>query len=464
MHHAHLMKKYLIILFLLVSYPAFAQTITGVSGTVSNGQSITISGSDFGSGPIVLLFDDFEGGVNGNQLSLDSAPLGTWSHIQTADHTSYSTANTVSGGLAARFDSYDYPVNQHPNIYVNAPVAFNTLYISWWGLIPAGDIFPGCGYGGCNWKTIWVCDIGGSVNQGDVSVAANGTSAWSIFGNSYPYEYSAYLHDPWDSDNNVNLPNGTWHRFQLYIKGRTDNTGEERIWLTTTAGNTRLVKNRNRQTLEAGDENMRQRFYVNGYVRDTPNSHPTFDDVYIAYGENAQARVEIGNADTYTGCSSLAMCTPTSWGVSSIVCTVRQGNIPEGNAWVYVTDTNGNRSSGYPVTIGGGGGGDSSPPYTSGHYPAKGTTGFYKDSNIVLHLQDSGDGVDQSSIVVTVNGQTVSPNITGTQSDYTLTYDPPNPLAGEVVVRINAQDLHNPPNVMSQDTYTFTVGTVTVVE
>jgi len=201
-----------------------------------------------------------------------------------------------------------------------------------------------------NTITIWVNSNSGSVNEGDVTISAG--EAYAIFGNSYPYEYGHYLKDPWDSNNGVIFASGTWHRFQFYLKGRTDNTGEERIWLTTTAGNTRLVQNRDRQTLAVGDENKRQRFYVNGYVRDTPNSYPTFDDVYIAYGENAQARVEVGNADTYAGSNSLTMCTSTLWSDSSINCTVRQGGVEEGDAWIYVTDASGSRSSGYAITIG----------------------------------------------------------------------------------------------------------------
>jgi hypothetical protein len=348
------MIVFLILFLLLIISPVFAQTITGVSGTASNGQNITITGSNFGGGPNVLLFDDFEGGINGNQLATNLAPLGAWSAVQTPIRTSYSNANAISGSLGARFDSYDYPLNQHPVIHIDAPTGFNTFYISWWGLIPSGDRIPGCdGYGGCNWKTIWVSTNDGNVNDADVCIVSNGTSAWSIFGNDYPYEYSPYLKDSWDTNNDpaIGVP-GVWHRFQFYLKGSSNHSvGQERIWLTTTS--TRLVKNRNRQTLGTGDENKRRRFYVNGYVRDTPNSHPTFDDVYIAYGENAQARVEIGNANTYTGCSSLSMCTPTSWGSSSIVCTVRRGNLTEGYAWVYVTDAAGNRSPGYRITIDG---------------------------------------------------------------------------------------------------------------
>jgi hypothetical protein len=341
------MIVFLILFLLLIISPVFAQTITGISGTASNGQNITITGSNFGGGPNVLLFDDFEGGMNGNQLSLDRAPLGEWDSITSAAWTSYSNANAISGSLGARFDSYNYPPNQHPVILVDAPVPFNTFYISWWGLIPSGDRIPGCdGYGGCNWKTVWVSTNDGNVNDADVTINSNGPSTWLIFGNDYPYEYSPYI-------SGFDLVSGVWHRFQFFIKGSSNPAvGQERIWATTPHG-TVLRKSRDRQTLAVGDENKRQRFYVNGYVRNTPDSHPTFDDVYIAYGENAQARVEIGNASTYNGCSSLTMCTPTSWVSSSIVCTVRQGNLREGYAWVYVTDAVGNTSPGYRITIGG---------------------------------------------------------------------------------------------------------------
>jgi hypothetical protein len=101
---------------------------------------------------------------------------------------------------------------------------------------------------------------------------------------------------------------------------------------------------------------------------------------------------------------------------------------------------------------------NTTPPNTSGHSPAKGSKGFYKDSNIIVHILDSDEGVDQSSIAMTVNGQTVSPDISGTSSDYTLTYDSPNPFEpGDVVVTLKAQDLANSPNVMLQETYKFTV-------
>jgi len=65
---------------------------------------------------------------------------------------------------------------------------------------------------------------------------------------------------------------------------------------------------------------------------------------------------------------------------------------------------------------------DTTPLYTTGHSPAKDATGVAKDMNMAVRIKDDGEGVDQSSIVMTVEGAQVTPAITGTKADYTITY------------------------------------------
>ncbi|KAF5434161.1 Carboxypeptidase regulatory-like domain-containing protein, partial [Candidatus Methanophagaceae archaeon] len=103
--------------------------------------------------------------------------------------------------------------------------------------------------------------------------------------------------------------------------------------------------------------------------------------------------------------------------------------------------------------------GDTSSPYTSDHNPTKNATGIPRDTNIVVHIRDDGDGVDNTSIVMIVEGTQVTPTITGTTNDYTVTYTPPTPFDYEQVVdiTIDARDLASSPNVMPQDIYSFTV-------
>ncbi|GAI87520.1 unnamed protein product, partial [marine sediment metagenome] len=102
---------------------------------------------------------------------------------------------------------------------------------------------------------------------------------------------------------------------------------------------------------------------------------------------------------------------------------------------------------------------DNQSPFTSGHNPAANATNIADNTNIIVHVQDSGDGVDQSSIVMTVDGEAVNPTISGNQSDYTLTYDPPaNFLPQQVVtVTVEAQDIHDPPNIMAPTSWSFTI-------
>jgi len=88
---------------------------------------------------------------------------------------------------------------------------------------------------------------------------------------------------------------------------------------------------------------------------------------------------------------------------------------------------------------------DTTPPYVSGYSPPKGAANIAADTDIVLHVKDDGVGVDISTIVMKVNGQVVSPTITGTPADYTVTYDPITDFEpGQIVtVTVDAADLAN---------------------
>ena len=101
---------------------------------------------------------------------------------------------------------------------------------------------------------------------------------------------------------------------------------------------------------------------------------------------------------------------------------------------------------------------DTTPPYTTGHDPAKDAADV-PDTNIIVHVKDSGTGVDQNTIVMTVGGMEVTPARTGDKYDYTLTYDPLTDFDyGQVVdVTVDAADLNETPNVMTTDSYSFTI-------
>ncbi|MFH1061266.1 MAG: fibronectin type III domain-containing protein, partial [Candidatus Omnitrophota bacterium] len=105
--------------------------------------------------------------------------------------------------------------------------------------------------------------------------------------------------------------------------------------------------------------------------------------------------------------------------------------------------TSGYRVEGVTIKLTFSGVSDTTPPYTSGHVPLGDAINIAPDANIIVHVKDDGVGVDINTIVMRVNGVIVTPVITGTPADYTLTYDPPTDFnAGQAVtVTVNASDL-----------------------
>ena len=101
---------------------------------------------------------------------------------------------------------------------------------------------------------------------------------------------------------------------------------------------------------------------------------------------------------------------------------------------------------------------DTTPPYTTGHDPAPGATGVPRNTNITVHVKDDGKGVDNSTLVMKVDGSPVTPVISGSPADYTLVYDPADFNFWQVVhVTVDASDLASPPNDMTTDSYSFTI-------
>lgn len=75
--------------------------------------------------------------------------------------------------------------------------------------------------------------------------------------------------------------------------------------------------------------------------------------------------------------------------------------------------------------------------------------------SIVAHVQDNLEGVNASTLQMKVDDVVVSPQITGSPTDLTVTYTPTTPLSqGQtVVVSLDAQDLGG--NAMPTETYLF---------
>jgi hypothetical protein len=336
-----------------------APMVSTVIGAVSDGQQINITGSGFGStGPMIALFDDFEKGTNGNTLVTNQAEIGTWYAVQAPAYTSYSSTNKVSGLLAARFDlNYSGSLMPVSKFKLTSPT--DSVFVSFWTLIPLGTSIPGTNGpedGGVNWKVAWIMDdneIGeDDPNRGDIVLPVIFGDGNAIAGNDAPFS-TIWTNDP---PYNWGFTAGSWWRLSWWLKAGSSDNGEIKMYtMSPSSPQTQRVNMSNFTTRNAG----REWWFLNmmGFGRKDSNAHPTYDDFYIATGDNAQARVEIGNTATYSACTNLAILTPTSWSDSQIAATVRQGSFAGGSkAYLYVVDTTGAvNANGYPITLVGSG-------------------------------------------------------------------------------------------------------------
>jgi len=332
-------QSILIIILALIPISAFSDpVITNVAGNITNGQNITITGTAFGNnGPNVVLFDNFEGGSNGSPINIgeNSATFGGWNN--TINSPRYSNSTSVSGHFSFRADQ-----SVHYLVYAQANLPANTrdIFMSWWLFLPAGTNYPGeSDDDGINWKQAWI--QGDSTTDDDLVVPTKlGGSAWYITGNDTPYMN-------WTT---VDFVKGEWKQLMVWVKGGHQGDGEFKFWDLTDQGLYVREDDSNINTMNS--DGVREKVRINGYGRRTSNCYPTFDDVYIATGPSAQARVQIGNNSSYNDCTNLAILTPQSWNGSSISAIVNQGSIPNGSAFLFVVDSDGLVSDGYPISIG----------------------------------------------------------------------------------------------------------------
>lgn len=363
------MKKiYLLsIFFFLISSPCYSQpSISTVTGTVSNGNSITIAGSGFGTtGPTIVLFDDFEKGSNGNAISTleGSAQVEQWDLIESApQNPKYSTAYKHGGSLSLLSDQ---STGDGGNWAVVTFPGTTRIYLSYWVFIATGGDVPGVQMGLPNLKL-------GNISGGSppATYASDYTTAVALL-DLPPGDGGWQGPNPWHDTSGLSESGygsttwikNRWQRYENYYLGSTSGSGSLQMWEMNSANARNRTVNVTGTTIHSGDDWTW--FRLHAYAREESNGQVYYDDVYVATGTGALARVEIGNNATYSNCTNLAIITPTSWSDTSIEATVRTGSFSDGTAYLFVINSDGTASSGKEITIGSGGGDTTAPTIDS---------------------------------------------------------------------------------------------------
>jgi hypothetical protein len=345
-----------------------APTVSGVSGTLTNGQTVTIKGVGFGNGPHVLLFDDFEkgNGAVGGAIPLTSPEVGQWDKYGYANGRPryHALANSGTHGWGIRDWNYiQYPTDDN-NRQGQFRKAFGQnvteMFITFQVAVPAGTPFAGASTpktfpSPSSWKFAWVSDTENGIlsstggdGHADMCLPSHvgGGSIWlagndgNLFG----------LGNSWWSWNGFNRI-AVWMRANP--SGPATLNGDVLFQaVNAEKGLTSIYKNvpafPNSGATTIWNWLRMPGWWGNG---DWSKFDGVYDDVYVAIGPNSAARIEIGDASTYAASKNLTILTPTSWTDTQISATVRAGSFKSfTGAYLYVTDSNGNVSKGIPLT------------------------------------------------------------------------------------------------------------------
>ncbi len=315
-----------------------APSISGVSGTVTHGGSITITGSSFGSkggtnANKPLLWADFETSINPSSLG----HLTTWDETENLSRQTSApqygiSAGNVIGTWSSGVRSFSFGVTH----------TMTKLYQSGKRRMSAA------GTDNQKFFRIW--------NDASTNTVAS-TSNGGIILDELCVQSGRFQA--------VSLPGNAWEMHEFLWKQSTSNDGG----LTTGNGYFEFLQNGSQEmylddlcTHTTANYGQGNKLRVIDTYTDSSHLQPDGTNVWMddLYVDDTWARVIIGNASTLaTSTTTREVQIPSAWSANSITVTVNRGAFgASANAYLYVVDSNNAvNATGYAITFGAGGGG-----------------------------------------------------------------------------------------------------------
>ncbi len=333
----------------VTNYGWAAPSVNSADGTFSQGQSINISGSGFGTKPTAapVLWDTVDNIPSYSGLSDgNSIPVGgsnPWpSPYGNSSGKNYVKYNTNDGQRGV--SSAQYKATNQTTAYLDGLTwpATGYTYVSWW------------------WKTD--TNVGGGdhsskfLRMSDASDEVNRTFSWTQrqdyvydtssscdFVNQYGVDFQNYCSD---FSYTYSQPVNTWVFFEAWF-----NSKNQTYTLRMNGSKIRTT------SYSPGTTSFNELWKIgfDGGGNSPPSITWWMDDIYV---DNSFSRVMLGNAPTYDSSTHFEMQPLSSWSEGSITAKFNQGSFANGaTAYIYIIDASGAvNSNGYPITIGGGSG------------------------------------------------------------------------------------------------------------
>jgi hypothetical protein len=359
--------------------------ISSISGTLTNGSSITLVGSNFGSKTQAapLEFQRFEG-TDGVAVETEIA---AWPG--SSDNSDNNLGTGTSGGVFStekRHSGNTSVMNKMPDMGEFATnyhkyEKSDNVFCSYWVYVQMvdGDEYRGDDNG--IFKTTQIkmlritsdIDAGGGGVYNGAGTVSGGTWRWSpVF--AYTAVSDNILRGPLDIDAGVtfpmaserftdrngnsnynNLPSNKWVRIDMWAQNSSAPGVPDGVFGFNAVGG---VGGTNRiydklVTIESGKSHQQNSVILGNmmanFVSVAGNSMAIYsDDVYI---DNTRSKVEIGDNSDYYSCARLDICPATAWANGSVTATLNSEPVPNGTNYLFVMNDNGTPSIGYEVTI-----------------------------------------------------------------------------------------------------------------
>jgi len=344
-----------LILILTLSVCYGAPVITGVSGTVSDGNLIIITGLDFGvkSPAMPQKWTKFEEGIDGDSLPAHDSDWIEYDGGSPPHYAAYSSSEKHSGSLSA----YNDPVarGKFSTCYYSLSSQSDEVFVSYWFKAVSTVVGSPDGY-----------MVGKQFRIGDSTYSTNppysgpGAKLSDYRANEETGPWLFY--NPGDGGipenewKRVNIPWNKWTYIEFYIKlSDPPGTANGQVYAKWCDGdNCGEQKFTNVITRKSGYSFQLDSVWL-GLAADNFNSdvfdlQVYTDDIYI---DNTQSRVVMGDLSTFSTCKHKEIQIPSAWSDTSITITVNQGSFNDGDtAYLFVVDSNGDISNGYQITFG----------------------------------------------------------------------------------------------------------------
>jgi len=352
----------------------------------TTGTTIHIEGTGFGTNTSVgtselqFLSDNIENGTDGAVFSAVGWGVDTDHETSTQAVPRYSSVRAHSGNKSIVLDylkNSDGEINRYRgNFYYNHVTGINRIYISFW--VRAERIDPD---GTGQWKIWRIINSTSFIDAGLDFMQncfhpnlADGSRAASL--HTEPQQSS------WDCNGCINEPStpaiflsadevpgpsavhDRWVRMEYWIDvGTLDNYDGTFVYKFHDIDNPsgaiikdvpKLTFNGNLNILKTGDAEIWYAVIFGGAAVDGLDVLTYWDDVFIQVG--SWARVEIGNASTWSACTHREVIKPTAWSDTSIAAIADDSVFShDDNLYLFVVDNDGAVSNGYPISLSEGG-------------------------------------------------------------------------------------------------------------